>query len=152
MSHWVTVFKKRKSLSRWVTVFKKKNVCHTESLCLTNKWSKTVKNCQKRVENGPFLTGLDSFWSLLTVFFLKHSESVWQTFFCIEHRDSVWLTFFSLTQWLSVTIYFFTQLSFSSCNFILEKIRKFGYLSKTNFNIEDRHFFKHPGGCKQAIR
>ena len=42
-----------------------------------NKLSKLVKN-------DPFLTAFDSFWLLLIIFFLKHSDSVWQTYFVLN--------------------------------------------------------------------
>ena len=95
----------KKCLSDWVTVFKKEKVCHTVSLCLIKKtclshWVtvfkmkryKMVKNCQKRskmISFWPFLTFFDHFWP----FFLKHSDSVRQTFF-------------SQAQWLSLTNFF----------------------------------------------
>ena len=82
----------------------------------------------------------DSFWP----FFLKRSDSVWQTFlslntvtqcdklfFIPKYSDSVWKTFFS-TQW-----------SFFVVNLFSENIRKLVYLSKTNFNIEE-FFFRVP--------
>ena len=65
----------------FVTLCLRKNVCHTESLCLRKngkKQSKTVKNGLKKTNCFlMFLTVFDCFWS----FFLKHSDSVWQTFF-----------------------------------------------------------------------
>ena len=79
-------FSENKFTPKKITVFKK-NVCHSESLwkklfvtlshCVSEKkWPKTVKNCQKR----SVLTVFDSFWTFLTVFIIKHSELVWQTF------------------------------------------------------------------------
>ena len=82
----------KKCLSHWVTVFKEKNVCRTESLCLRKKclwhWvtvfkKKRSKTVKKTVKNGQKRSVFDPFLYLLTIFyclFLKHSNSVWQTF------------------------------------------------------------------------
>ena len=77
--HTESLCLRKKCLSHWVTVFKKKR-------------SKTIKNHQKRsktVRFWQFLTVFDSFF-LNTVtqcdkqFFFKHSYSVWQTFFLLN--------------------------------------------------------------------
>ena len=77
----------KKCFSHWVTVFKKKK---TEK-----NGQKTVKTVLKNCKKGPFfdsfLTVFDCFF-LNTVtqcdnlFFLKHSDSVWKTFF-FKHSD-----------------------------------------------------------------
>ena len=131
-------------------VYWKKNICHTESLCLSKncqKWSKTVKIGQKLSKTvkigqflnfflGHFLTFFDQFWP----FFLKHSDSVWQTFFSsIKHIDSVWQFFSFLNTVTQCDKHFFRHSDISlAVNFFKETIWKFGYLSNINFNIEEK--------------
>ena len=129
MSHWVTVFRK-KELLHWVTVFNKQNICHTES-----KQSKNVNICQKRSK-------MDRFWQFMTIFDRFSLNTVTQ---CDKH-------FFYLTQWPSVTFFSFFLNTLTQCdkhffkhinlflavNLFSEKNCPFCYLSKTNFNIQEK--------------
>ena len=75
-SHWVTVFKKKTCFLHWLTVFEK-------------KWSKTIKYCKTR------WSFFDRCWHLLTLFdsfFLNTVTQCDKHFFFIKHSDSVWQT------------------------------------------------------------
>ena len=98
-------------MSHWVTVFKK-------------KLSKTAKNC-------PFLTVFVRFWQFLTVFdhfwpfFLKHSDSVWQTIFLLNTVTQCDKLFFFLNTVTQCDKHFFKHSDFFCGKFILGKKWKF---------------------------
>ena len=116
-------------MSHWVTVFKK-NVRNCQKL---SKTVKTVKNGQKWSVFEcfwQFLTVFDSFWpffsqtqwlSVTNIFFIKHSDSVWQTFFFLNTVTQ------SYKHLLNTVIFFL------AVNLILEKNQKIWLPFKNKF-------------------
>ena len=116
-------------MSHWVTVFKKRNVCHTELLCLR----KNGKKCSKAVKSGQKLSVFDRFWQFLTVFFLN-TVTKCDKYFFLKHSDSVWQTFFFLNTVTLCDKHVFKHSDlFLSGKFILRKNQKIWLPFKNKF-------------------